>query len=51
MTNYDEKISMLVNETQITTENVDVDKLIIDNTAQNVADFMSCHQTALMSCL
>ena len=37
MTNYDEKISMLVNETQITTENVDVGKLIIDNTAQKKA--------------
>ena len=37
MTNYDEKISMFVNVTQITTENVDVDKLIIDNTAQKKA--------------
>lgn len=39
MNDYEKKVSMLAKDTQITTEEVDVDKLIIDNTAQKkVAD-------------
>ena len=39
MNDYEKKVSMLARDTQITTGEVDVDKLIIDNTAQKkVAD-------------
>lgn len=38
MSNYNEKIKLLACDTEITSENVDIDKLIIDNTAQKKVD-------------
>lgn len=38
MNNYNQKIKLLARETEITLDNVDIDRLIIDNTAQKKVD-------------